>query len=386
MYFKELIKGKKWLCIGEGPRDPVTGKRKQVSRRGKSKSEAKAKVERAINELANLRGYHENVLFYDFAENWYTHYRNRGNKENTNITREFGIKQLSRYFGAVPIKQITTKMYQAMLDDLFQSGKSHSTLTIIHTTGRLIFQYALQLHLIKINPADAARVPRKKLTVEEIEQDRIADMFLEREELAEFLEETNRYGNFVYIVLIYVLTFSGARPGEAIALYERDVFRESNQIWISKTMFRRERRKEIFEVTPPKTLTSIRKVDMDPHIIAMIDELIAFKKRNNFAPSPFLFTTPDGMPLTVDQTRQVVRRIGEKTSIKKTLYTYMLRHTHVSMLASLEMSLPEIMKRVGHKNADTTTHIYLHVTKDMRQRTISKMGEAFGDLMKNEKK
>ncbi|WP_242750371.1 hypothetical protein [Bacillus sp. A1(2020)] len=37
MYTKELIKGKKWLAVGEGPRDPVTGKRKQIGGQNKKK-------------------------------------------------------------------------------------------------------------------------------------------------------------------------------------------------------------------------------------------------------------------------------------------------------------------------------------------------------------
>lgn len=41
MYFKELIKGKKWLCVADGPRDPVTGERKQIARRGKTKKKQK---------------------------------------------------------------------------------------------------------------------------------------------------------------------------------------------------------------------------------------------------------------------------------------------------------------------------------------------------------
>lgn len=43
MHCKELIKGKKWVCVTDGPRDPVTGKRRQISRRGKTKSEATKK-------------------------------------------------------------------------------------------------------------------------------------------------------------------------------------------------------------------------------------------------------------------------------------------------------------------------------------------------------
>ena len=71
MHFMELVKGKKWICVGEGPWDPKTGKRKQISRRGKTKGEAKAKVEEAIRELENLEDFHEKVEFAAFAQDWY---------------------------------------------------------------------------------------------------------------------------------------------------------------------------------------------------------------------------------------------------------------------------------------------------------------------------
>ncbi|WP_226035507.1 hypothetical protein [Aquibacillus saliphilus] len=39
----------RWVCIEDGPADPVTGKRKQIVRRGKSKGEAKRRVEQVEN-------------------------------------------------------------------------------------------------------------------------------------------------------------------------------------------------------------------------------------------------------------------------------------------------------------------------------------------------
>ncbi|QMT16127.1 tyrosine-type recombinase/integrase [Planococcus maritimus] len=171
------------------------------------------------------------------------------------------------------------------------------------------------------------------------------------------------------------------RPGEAVALQETDVYRQFNQIWVSKTLFRRERQKAIYELTPPKTDTSIRKVDMDPTIISMIDSLLEYKKQHGFKKSPFLFTTTDGFPLSVDQTRQVITRIGKKTSIQKHLFTYILRHTHISILAGDGKGLPDIMKRVDHKNSETTTQIYIHVTKEMRERTVSRLAVELNQLM-----
>lgn len=40
MYCEKIDKNM-WRCIGEGPRDSVTGKRRQITRRGKTKKKLK---------------------------------------------------------------------------------------------------------------------------------------------------------------------------------------------------------------------------------------------------------------------------------------------------------------------------------------------------------
>lgn len=79
---------------------------------------------------------------------------------------------------------------------------------------------------------------------------------------------------------------------------------------------------------------------------------------------------------------QTVRRIGAITDINKQFRTYILRHTHISLLAEAGVDLNFIMNRVGHKNSDTTTKIYLHVTSGMRANASEKMHAKFSDLMR----
>ncbi len=43
----------RWVCVADGPRNPATGKRNQIERRGKTQREAKKRVEDAINDLKN---------------------------------------------------------------------------------------------------------------------------------------------------------------------------------------------------------------------------------------------------------------------------------------------------------------------------------------------
>ena len=59
-----------------------------------------------------------------------------------------------------------------------------------------------------------------------------------------------------------------------------------------------------------------------------------------------------------------------------------LRHTHISLLAEAGVDLNYIMNRVGHKNSETTTQIYLHVTSGMRNNASQKMHAKFTELLK----
>ena len=51
----------------------------------------------------------------------------------------------------------------------------------------------------------------------------------------------------------------------------------------------------------------------------------------------------------------------------------MLRHSHISLLAELEVPLKSIMDRVGHSDEKTTLQIYTHVTKRMLDSVSEKM-------------
>jgi integrase len=78
---------------------------------------------------------------------------------------------------------------------------------------------------------------------------------------------------------------------------------------------------------------------------------------------------------------QTVRRLGVLTDIQKQFRTYILHHTHISLLAEDGVDLNFIMNRVGHKNSETTTKIYLHVTSRMRAAATEKMHAKFTELL-----
>ncbi|MFB5086819.1 hypothetical protein PGC35_06290 [Psychrobacillus sp. PGGUH221] len=115
MYFEELVKGKKWLWVADGPKNPITGKRRQISRRGKSKAEAKSRVEAAIEEAKQQFSFDPDIKVVDFSIIWFENYLLRGNKPNTNDYREFCLSLINKHIGQLPVKLVTSVKYQAIL-------------------------------------------------------------------------------------------------------------------------------------------------------------------------------------------------------------------------------------------------------------------------------
>lgn len=96
MHFVQLNKST-WRGTGEGPRNPSTGKLRQITRRGKSKAEARKRVEKAIAELKKAYTFDAKIMFDEFSQDWLKLYRMKGNKETTNEHRAYCISLLHRY-------------------------------------------------------------------------------------------------------------------------------------------------------------------------------------------------------------------------------------------------------------------------------------------------
>ncbi|MFE5473443.1 hypothetical protein [Bacillus safensis] len=72
-------------------------------------------------------------------------------------------------------------------------------------------------------PTEGAVVPKKRLTVEDIENNPIEEKYFEKEELEEFLLTVKEFGLDMDLERFYLLAFSGMRSGELCALKWTDI-------------------------------------------------------------------------------------------------------------------------------------------------------------------
>jgi len=381
MHFVQINKTT-WRCTGEGPRNPSTGKRRQITRRGKSKSEARERVEKAIVELKKAYTFDTKITFEEFSQAWLKLYRMKGNKETTNEHRAYCISLLNRYLAKKKMTAISTIELQGAINHLFENGTAFNTLRGTHNAAKMIFAYAKETGLIEINPVEATFLPKKKMTLEEATTEETAKLYLETDELKEFLSYVDKHRNIMYRTLIYTIAFTGMRPGEAVALKYEDIDFWKKIIHINKTVYAKKSIRGDFELTPPKTFGSIRSVDIDDIVVEKLKRLYQWRENREWIKSDFVFGDKEGIPPTVKMLNQTIRRLGALTGINKQFRTYILRHTHISLLAEAGVDLNFIMNRVGHKNSDTTTKIYLHVTSGMRVAANDKMHVKFTELLK----
>lgn len=95
-------------------------------------------------------------------------------------------------------------------------------------------------------------------------------VFLEKEELIQFLQIAKLDGLANDYEFFSLLAFSGMRIGEAILLQWKDIDFVSNSISINKTYFNPSNNKRKFEIQTPKTRSSKREILIDPSFVDLL--------------------------------------------------------------------------------------------------------------------
>lgn len=84
---------------------------------------------------------------------------------------------MNEYLAIAPVSDITHYMYQSLLIDMDKRGYAHSTISGVNTRTNMIFKHAKRNKLIKDNPREDAVVTKKKISIEDLEEDNINEIF-----------------------------------------------------------------------------------------------------------------------------------------------------------------------------------------------------------------
>lgn len=383
--------GSKWSFVIDIGIDPETGKRKQKSKSGfPTKKEAEVAAAALIHELEQGIYIEESCqTFCDFSNEWLPIYsESKDVKPGTIRVRLHEIGKLLPYFGQLKLKNITPRRYQECLNDLKDRGYSDSTREGIHRTGRMIFRKALEFELIKKDPTEFAYLKKDKKTLEQLEEEEIPK-YLEKEELALFLKTAKENGLEHDYLAFLILSYSGIRAGELIALKWKDIDFMNHTINITKTCYNPSNNALKYQLGTPKTRKSRRKIIVDEDVINALkehkkvqDEVIE-RLGDSYYNQDFIFAKMQrqyGYPIVIKNIRDRMKRLLRIAGLNEDLTPHSLRHTHTSLLAEARVSLEQIMDRLGHTDDQITKNVYLHVTQEMKKEASQKFGELMRSL------
>ncbi|CAC6822586.1 TPA: tyrosine-type recombinase/integrase [Staphylococcus aureus] len=362
-----------------------TGKYEYISKTGfKRKSDAKHQAEMIERQLRN--GDYiapSSSTFKQVADDWLKQYANDV-KVSSVRARKKAIQHAIERFNTKPIQTIKKHDYQRFVDDMSAQYSKNYVDSIVASTN-MIFKYAYDMRLIKAMPSDGIKRPKKKVSVEELEDIEIHKKFLEKDELFQFLEVAKYHHSPQNSFEIFTtLAYTGMRAGELLALKWSDIDFENNTISITKTYYNPNNNKKHYQILTPKTESSIGKISVDPHVIQLLKDYKIYVqdtwKNELYVDNNFVFTDLNGYPLVIKKLSTWIQAIMKKTDItNKHISTHSFRHTHCALLIEAGVHIKEIQERLRHKDINTTMNIYAKITNSYKKDASQK----FSQLMEN---
>lgn len=174
-----------------------------------------------------------------------------------------------------------------------------------------------------------------KWTKEEKAQHLQKIKYLEKDEIPGILDKIkNKTVRNISIVQLH----TGLRIGEVLALTPQDIDFENKTISVSKTKLSNG------EVSSPKTISSIRNIEVSDFVLKLLYDHISNNK--------FIFNV---RYLTILRHLQPLN-----------ICSHIFRHTHVALLVEQNLPIKLISERLGHSDINTTLSIYTHVTENMK--------------------
>lgn len=351
--------------------DPITGKRKRISKSGfKTAKEARQAAQPILNKLLLGQNIIEsNITFSEYIDKWFS--------THTAHLKPISIETISnrlrfakKFFGNIKLKDITPFYWQKFLLFLAQTQPQKS---IINNSfyPKHILKTAYKLKLISTNPTKDIALPKssiKKIVSTE-------DLYFNQEELSHILKIVKSYKSSPYMYYIcFLMSYTGMRLGELSALRWSDIDYKNKTIIINSTMYSKNKNIWLRQDTP-KTLSSIRTISIGDDTISVLKEWHVYqlsnrllnKTMNNYPKDDFVFTKyyakeNKELPILPTSIKSTFTRMRIKFNIPK-LHSHIFRHTHVSLLSEAGISLEIIQNRLRHKDNNTTQKIYLHITK-----------------------
>ncbi len=341
-------------------RDPLTGKRRQVSRtvRGR-KRDAEALAASLISQQeAGIDTPRGRQTVSNFLQQWLRDYARPNTAPKTFRRYEQIVRlHLTPVIGEIRLSKLRPLHIQAVYRKVGEKGLSARTALHCHRVLREALHHAVKWQLLSRNPADAVESPRPL---------RFEIAALGPEDLKRLLDAADQtnYGPLVTVALL-----TGLRTGELLGLRWQDVDFEHAVLRVQQTC--QWLSGEGFIFRQPKSHRSTRPVALSPDTLEILRQSRVRHLEERLAAGTayedngLVYADALGRPIHPSTLRQAWLGIVEAAGLEGFRF-HDLRHAHASLLMAQGVHPKIVSERLGHSSVSITLDIYSHVAPGLQ--------------------
>jgi len=276
----------------------------------------------------------------EFYPIWMNSHVESNNKPSTVLGKKSAFEHsLLPWFGKTPIDKITTKDIEDYKAKEIKRGSKNKTInnriSYLGTCLKVAVDWGVigctpKINLLKVPPAQTPHL------------------------IAEECEKLLETADGIYHNMIFVVLETGLRLGELTALKWSDIDFNSGNIKVQRSI-----------TVGIEGSTKSNKIRIIPISNLLFELLHGLEKE-----SEYVFTRPDGRPMSHSQSEKKLRKIVKEAGIKHISW-HGLRHTFASRLANHEDGGVQFVQvLLGHSDIKTTMR-YVHISHESLVKVIN---------------
>lgn len=301
------------------------------------------------------RKHYSTKLFYKYYMDWIKLYKEKAVRKVTLDKYYLTHRKIKELAPELHMNELTRQSYQKLLNNYAATHEKQTTLDFHHHLKAALVD-ALDEGLLEHDPT-------RRAIIKGVDPSNKKNKFLNLYELQKLLRHLDLGDKLNWDWFILLVSKTGLRFAEALALTPEDFDFERQQIIVNKSW---NYKTPIGNFQKTKNESSNRVVMVDWHLMNQFKSLIRNKESD--------------WPIFVPHNKRVfnstVNGLLEKYCYKldiPTISVHGLRHTHASLLLYEGVSVASVAKRLGHANTTTTQETYIHIIEELENKDNDKV-------------
>jgi len=376
-------RGKRWRVVVQAARDPITGRRQQLSGSASTEREAVA-LERQLRLQAE-GGTTSSITLARLVDEWWA---SRPRLAATTVVnyRDNLENHILPVLGARKVTELRPRLIAAFLRHLGdEKDLNPATIRKVRTVLSAVMSYAAAMEYIETNPV--MKVPPPEVPP----SGRIAPTVEETAQLLLKAEETDPE----FLTFLWVTAEGGGRRGETLALRWRDVDFDRGTLTITQTVTTGE---DGVKLRPTTKTGRGRTIAVSAFTLARLHEhRDRVEQRMSLVtdspaavdPDDLVFsggegsrrTLLDGKPWRPESTSRRFRLLKAAARVRPEVDLHGLRHTMITELLAVGVDPRTVMGRAGHRSEATTMSVYAKVRPAVDAAAAEMWGQILNDKL-----